>query len=145
VIRRSSTVNLENGERPRSQRWQRFRRFNIGFFALIGFSVSVLALYVWFGFGGCHSYAPTKSVETSARTIRAAAQNWQATTNSEACPTVAQLITEKHLDSTSNMLDAWGHPFRLKCTDGEVFVGSAGPDGTFGTRDDIQIPKVASP
>ena len=41
--------------------------------------------------------AQIKSAETWARTIRAAIQNWQAATNETSCPTVSQLVQEKHL------------------------------------------------
>jgi len=33
--------------------------------------------------------------------------------------------------------DAWGHPFRYTLVDGKPKVYSAGPDGVFGTKDDI--------
>jgi hypothetical protein len=87
--------------------------------------------------------AQIKNAETSARTIRAAVQNWQATTNETGCPTVSQLVQEKHLDSASNTQDPWGQPFQLTCSEDEVFVLSTGPDKKKGTKDDIQVPKAA--
>jgi len=88
--------------------------------------------------------AQIKSAETWARTIRAAVQNWQAANNEYSCPTISQLVQEKHLDPASSTTDPWGQPFILNCSDDEVFVLSAGPDKKKGTKDDIQIPKASA-
>lgn len=88
--------------------------------------------------------AQVKTAETSARTIRAAVQNWQATTNETSCPTVSQLVQEKHIDSGSSAQDPWGQAFVLTCSEDEVFVVSTGPDKKKGTKDDIQVPKAAT-
>jgi general secretion pathway protein G len=88
--------------------------------------------------------AQIKTAETSARTVRAAIQNWQATTNETSCPTMSQLVQEKHLDSASNTQDPWSQPFQLTCTEDEVFVLSTGPDKKKGTKDDIQVPKATT-
>jgi general secretion pathway protein G len=85
--------------------------------------------------------AQIRSAETWARTIRAAIQNWQAATNETTCPTVSQLVQEKHLDPGTSTKDPWGQEFTLNCTEDEVFVSSMGPDKKKGTKDDIQIPK----
>ena len=88
--------------------------------------------------------AQIRSAETWARTIRAAIQNWQAATNETGCPTVSQLVQEKHLDPGTSTKDPWGQDFGLSCTEDEVFVSSPGPDKKKGTKDDIQIPKAAT-
>ncbi|MGC4063557.1 MAG: type II secretion system protein [Polyangiaceae bacterium] len=88
--------------------------------------------------------AQIRSAETWARTIRAAVQNWQSTSNETSCPTIAQLVQEKHLDSGSTTVDPWGQQFQLTCSEDEVFVLSTGPDKKKGTKDDIQIPKAAA-
>jgi general secretion pathway protein G len=88
--------------------------------------------------------AQIRSAETWARTIRAAIQNWQAATNETTCPTVSQLVQEKHLDPGTSTKDPWGQDFTLNCTEDEVFVASPGPDKKKGTKDDIQIPKAAA-
>jgi general secretion pathway protein G len=88
--------------------------------------------------------AQVNSATTWARTIRAAVQNWQATTNETACPTMSQLVQEKHLDPGASTVDPWGQPFTLNCTEDEVYVLSMGPDKKKGTKDDIQVPKSAT-
>ena len=47
-------------------------------------------------FGGCR-FPVDKSAETQARILRAAVQSWQTETGSVTCPTLQQLIAEKHL------------------------------------------------
>jgi general secretion pathway protein G len=88
--------------------------------------------------------AQIKSAETWARTIRAAIQNWQAATNETVCPTISQLVQEKHLDPGTSTKDPWGQDFTLNCTEDEVFVTSVGPDKKKGTKDDIQVPKATA-
>jgi len=88
--------------------------------------------------------AQVKSAETWARTIRAAIQNWQAASNETGCPTISQLVQEKHLDPGTSTKDPWGQEFMLNCTEDEIFVSSMGPDKKKGTKDDIQVPKVAA-
>jgi general secretion pathway protein G len=81
------------------------------------------------------------SSRTGARVIRTAIQNWQAATNETTCPTISQLIQEKHLDPGQNNNDPWGQPYILQCTDDEVIVISGGPDKKKGTKDDIRVPE----
>ena len=88
--------------------------------------------------------AQIRSAETWARTIRAAIQNWQAASNETGCPTVSQLVQEKHLDPGTSTKDPWNQEFTLNCTEDEVFVLSNGPDKKKGTKDDIQIPKSST-
>ncbi len=88
--------------------------------------------------------AQVRSAETWARTIRAAIQNWQAASNETGCPTVSQLVQEKHLDPGTSTKDPWGQEFTLNCTEDEVFVSSNGPDKKKGSKDDIQIPKATN-
>jgi general secretion pathway protein G len=88
--------------------------------------------------------AQVKSAETWARTIRAAIQNWQAASNETGCPTISQLVQEKHLDPGTSTKDPWGQEFILNCTEDEIFVSSMGPDKKKATKDDIQIPKATA-
>ena len=41
------------------------------------------------------------------------------------------------IDAKGQPLDTWGHPFRFLLVDGKPKVLSAGPDGEFGTKDDV--------
>jgi hypothetical protein len=88
---------------------------------------------------GCRFPEGRLSCETRARTLRAAVQNWQSVNDTMRCPTVQQLIEEKHLDSGTSQVDNWGHPFELTCTDAEIYVRSRGPDGVANSVDDILI------
>lgn len=54
------------------------------------------------------------------------------------CPEVRELTGQGYLDSTRRTADAWDQPFAIVCEGGDVRVSSAGPDGVFGTEDDIE-------
>ena len=88
--------------------------------------------------------AQKSGAETGARVIRAAVQNWQASTNEASCPTISQLVQEKHLDPGANTADPWGSAYTVSCTEDDVVVSSAGPDKKKGTKDDIVVPKASS-
>ena len=87
--------------------------------------------------------AQITTAETGARTIRTAVQQWQAANNETSCPTMSQLVQEKHIDSATNTDDPWGEAYMLTCTDDDVIVTSKGPDKKKGTKDDIRMPKGA--
>jgi len=89
--------------------------------------------------------AQVSTAETSARTIRTAIQDWQRVNNEISCPTISQLKQEKIIDTAANTDDPWGQPFRLTCSDDEIFVASDGPDKKQSTNDDISVPKTGSP
>lgn len=88
--------------------------------------------------------AQKTSAETGARVIRTAVQQWQASNNEITCPTMSQLVQEKHLDPGANINDPWGSPYTPTCTEDDVIVISPGPDKKKGTKDDIQVPKGVS-
>ena len=88
--------------------------------------------------------AQKSGAETGARVSRAAVQNWQATNNESSCPTISQLVQEKHLDPGANTSDPWGSAYAVSCTEDDVVVVSAGPDKKKGTKDDIVVPKGGS-
>jgi general secretion pathway protein G len=85
--------------------------------------------------------AQLKSAETGARVIRSAVQDWQRVNNETTCPTISQLVQEKHIDSAANTNDPWGEEYSLACTEDEVICSSKGPDKKRGTNDDISVPK----
>lgn len=85
--------------------------------------------------------AQKTSAETGARVIRTAVQQWQASNNEVACPTMSQLVQEKHLDPGANTNDPWGSAYILTCSEDDVMVTSPGPDKKKGTKDDIKVPK----
>jgi general secretion pathway protein G len=88
--------------------------------------------------------AQIKSAETGARTIRAAVQTWQTSSNETSCPTVSQLVQEKYLDPGANTNDPWGQSYVMTCTEDDVTVTSSGPDKKKGSKDDIVVPKGAA-
>src|SRR5512146_2224848 len=109
----------------------------VAIIAMVASGVAVFALPKY-------KEAQIKQAETGARVIRGAIQNWQRTNNESTCPTVAQLVQEKELDSAQNNDDPWAQPYILQCTDDDVIVASNGPDKKRGTPDDIRVPKGAT-
>jgi general secretion pathway protein G len=109
--------------------------------------VAILAMVA----GGVAAFALPKfrdaqktQAETGARVMRTAIQQWQAGNSESTCPTVSQLVQEKHIDSAQSTNDPWGQSYTFLCADDEVTVISPGPDKKKGTKDDISIPKGAT-
>lgn len=76
--------------------------------------------------------------EHAARDIKNAIEDWQST-NQQGCPTLSQLVHEKHLSRDARMDDPWGSRYRVECTDDDVVVSSAGRDRKAGTADDVRV------
>lgn len=109
--------------------------------------VAILAMVA----GGVAAYALPRfrdaqrtQAKTGARVIRTAIQQWQAVNNETTCPTISQLVQEKHLDPGQSTNDPWGQPYTLNCPGDEVTVISPGPDKKKGTKDDIAVPEGAT-
>ncbi len=82
--------------------------------------------------------ASVKTAKENAIKLRQVVSLWRTDTPNE-CPSVNQLKKDKLLDKVGGD-DPWGKPYKIKCTDGEVYVESGGPDGKRGTSDDIVVP-----
>lgn len=82
--------------------------------------------------------ARMESTRTDAQNIRAAAQMYLMENPAGGCPSMDDLLEERILDSSKRITDAWDNEFQIECEGGEPFVVSAGPDGQFGTEDDIE-------
>jgi len=82
--------------------------------------------------------ARIKSTRTDAQTIRSAVTMYLADHAGESCPTIEDLISDAALDRNKRTTDAWEREFQVQCDDGNISVVSAGPDGQFGSEDDIQ-------
>lgn len=106
--------------------------------------MAMLAAGVTFAVLPKYRESQIKTATTSAFTIRQAVQSWQMTNNEFSCPSMADLVSGKHIDSAANTKDPWGEDFVLQCPDDEVVVSSAGPDKKRGTKDDITVPKGSS-
>src|SRR5947207_1121290 len=64
----------------------------------------------------------------SARALRNAAASWRAQRGGDECPTVAQLRTDKEIDTAAKIDDPWGSQFKISCADDEITVSSPGRD-----------------
>lgn len=80
--------------------------------------------------------ARIKSTRADAQGLRSAITLYIAD-NPRSCPTIDELIEQRYLDSSRRTTDGWDVDFQIACEDGDIIVISAGPDGQFGTEDDI--------
>jgi len=83
--------------------------------------------------------AKIQAAKVGAEAVKQAAElylNMDADT--DACPTVQDLIQSKKLDAKKTD-DPWNKPYRIVCGEGgELRVHSNGPDGKEGTPDDVR-------
>ena len=84
--------------------------------------------------------AQIEAATQSARELRNAATRYRAR-GTDTCPTPSLLVTEKEIDTASNIEDPWKSAFKIECGEDEIFVTSLGPDKKEGTADDISVPK----
>lgn len=101
--------------------------------------------------GGIAVYAVPKfqkaqidQTHTNAKVLQPIADAWRVSHGND-CPTVQRLREEKEIAATANINDAWGHPYVIRCDEGETVIVSWGPDGKEGTQDDIREPDMQQP
>ena len=78
------------------------------------------------------------STKTDAQQIRSAVTLYLGENPAGGCPTMDDLVEGAYLDKSKRTTDAWDNDFVIECEGDNVAVVSAGPDGQFGTEDDIQ-------
>jgi hypothetical protein len=78
------------------------------------------------------------SPQVQSRFIIASVEVWQ--TEKRGCPTVQELLDEKHLDY-SLATDQWGSRYLIECESETVQVRSLGPDRQLHTKDDVVVGK----
>lgn len=78
-----------------------------------------------------------RSALTDSRTIRKAAELYQATYDADKCPTVQDLVSSKQLDG-AHTDDPWGKPYKITCGEGDIRVSSSGKDKQDNTKDDVR-------
>lgn len=85
--------------------------------------------------------ARISQAKIDARTIHPVAEKFRVDNPGDACPTVELLREKRALGATSKLTDPWDTPYKILCTDEDLYVMSAGPDKKEGTNDDIKIPE----
>ena len=81
---------------------------------------------------------PKAVSDEAGRRVLAAVEAWQSE-KPEGCPSLTGLADSGYLQSDARTDDAWGTRFRIACSGTSATVRSAGPDGRFGTPDDVVI------
>lgn len=82
--------------------------------------------------------ARIRSTRADAQQIRAAVTMYLSGNPGASCPSVEELVQDGDLDSSKRTADAWEHDFQIECDGPNISVVSAGPDGQFGSEDDVQ-------
>lgn len=99
------------------------------------------------GFGGWKVYSAEAGGDDVARArgqqVLAAATDWKREHLEHGCPSITQLRSASLLEASARAEDPWGQRYRIRCSQSEVSVLSAGRDGRFETGDDITL--VAEP
>ncbi|QQR89517.1 MAG: type II secretion system protein GspG [Myxococcales bacterium] len=98
--------------------------------------IALVAAGVGFALIPQFNKAKIKQTTADVQTVRSAAIIWLS--DNTGCPSVGELIENKFLDQGARTQDAWGNDFRIECTSDDIEVSSGGPDGEFGTEDDIK-------
>lgn len=128
---------LERLNRSQSLTWQ-----EVGIGAAV-VCVVLGGLAAWFG-STQHESAQLEA-EDRARRLLGAATDWVREHGELGCPSVSQLIIDRHLSRRERTDDPWGGRFRIQCTDDGVRVLSAGSDGKLRTDDDVTLTSDIKP
>ena len=81
--------------------------------------------------------AKVNQARTDAATVASAVSMWLAELNGNDCPTMQELIENGDISANQSSKDPWDNDFQIECDGREPVVHSAGPDGQFGSEDDI--------
>ena len=100
--------------------------------ALIATAVGVAVVPQW-------RKSQKRQTLTDAQAVKAAVLLFM--TDNNGCPsTSTELQEEGYLDRSKRATDAWDNDFQIECEGDDIYVICAGPDGQFGTEDDIDGP-----
>lgn len=101
--------------------------------ALIATAVGVAVVPQW-------RKSQKRQTLTDAQAVKAAVLLYM--TDNNGCPSSStELQEEGYLDRSKRATDAWDNDFQIECEGDDIYVVSAGPDGQFGTEDDIDGPE----
>jgi general secretion pathway protein G len=87
--------------------------------------------------------AKVQLTHANAAALRRAADVWRSEHSDGACPTPAQLVSDKVVDRGTKLDDPWGSPFKIICNADETSVASLGPDAKESDDDIVEPPMIA--
>jgi hypothetical protein len=120
----------------RLRRRARLRGFRV--LACVGAGLASLIATLFILLRPCGCIPKTEQARADMATIRPIVEKWRVDHGPGACPTVATLQLAGELTRASACRDPWDHDYLIWCRpDESVTLMSAGPDGRFGTRDDV--------
>jgi hypothetical protein len=86
-------------------------------------------------------YGPSwkDTAKTDAKTLVQVMETWKLNQPTPSvCPSLERLKDDSALKRDQNLNDPWGREYLVFCSDDEFGVASVGPDGIYGTEDDIR-------
>jgi len=86
--------------------------------------------------------AKTKQTETNLQNLFHQVEAWRSMANTDACPTLANLVDAGLLSEASSRTDPWGREYSVECDGARHRVISTGPDRKAGTDDDLFLPRA---
>jgi hypothetical protein len=84
-------------------------------------------------------------LERDGRSILDAAVAWRGKNAKLGCPTISQLIQDRHLPREATADDPWGQRYRIRCSVDDVHVESLGEDGRAASDDDVRMHQGGPP
>jgi general secretion pathway protein G len=81
--------------------------------------------------------AKVSTARTDAQAVRSAVEGYMMANTTNDCPTIDELLEQGELRRGSRTTDPWNNAFKIECTRDGADVTSAGPDGEWGSDDDI--------
>ena len=134
----------QDARQPADRTQGRFARAAVRIGVITAFIVGAAAVSMW-NYGtsaGSHDRARTKTTQAAMRTIQTALNAHKAD-KGRYPQSMETLVAEEYFDKVFR--DSWKHEFRYTVPGpgGKEFsLVSAGPDGQFGTEDDIDVWRI---
>lgn len=113
-------------------------RIELTCFVVLTLGLACWCLLTWTDQFTCYGPSHIRTTTMDAATIRQAMVLFRVENPDATCPSMEDLVEGSYLDPSMRVGDAWDSPFRLSCDGRDLLVVSAGPDGKFGSNDDIE-------
>ena len=144
-IERLEAAHVVRRARANRRARRRHRRLVVSTLLFVPFVLGCLAFFLSIR-SACGCTSQKEQARNDMRALHPAAEKWVADHPQNPCPSFEELVIAKEISAASRNVDPWQHPYLIRCGGHEeVRIESAGPDGQFGTYDDVVVPRSESP